>query len=50
MFKYSEETANLLARELLDGATEETTIAVVSAPSVFVALKNILVRLLISYP
>lgn len=41
-FWYSEETANLLARELLDGATEETTIAVVSAPSVFVALKNIL--------
>ncbi|KAK4108206.1 hypothetical protein N656DRAFT_446691 [Canariomyces notabilis] len=41
-FWYSDETASLLARELLDGATSDMTIAVVSAPSVFVALKNIL--------
>lgn len=41
--QYSDETAGLLARQLLDGATHETRIAVVSAPSVFVALKNILV-------
>lgn len=41
--QYSDETADLLARQLLDGATSETRIAVVSAPSVFVALKNILV-------
>ncbi|KUI71925.1 Protein-lysine N-methyltransferase EFM5 [Cytospora mali] len=41
-FWYSDETANLFAKQLLDGATAETNIAVVSAPSVFVALKNIL--------
>lgn len=41
--QYSDETADLLARQLLDGATSETSVAVVSAPSVFVALKNILV-------
>jgi hypothetical protein len=39
--QYSDETARLLARELLDGATPDTTIGVVSAPSVFVALKNL---------
>ena len=32
-----------LAEELLEGADKETTIAVVSAPSVFVQVKNILV-------
>ncbi|CAN8105012.1 unnamed protein product [Discula destructiva] len=41
-FWYSDDTAISLARVLLDGATAETRIAVVSAPSVFVALKNIL--------
>jgi len=41
--QYSEETANLLATELLDGATADMTIGIVSAPSVFVALKNMLV-------
>lgn len=40
--QYSDDTAASIARELLDGATAETRIAVVSAPSVFVALKNIL--------
>lgn len=43
--QYAEETASLLAKQLLDGATAETTIAAVSAPSVFVAMKNLLVRL-----
>jgi hypothetical protein len=33
----------LLAEELLDGADEKTVIAVVSAPSVFVQIRNILV-------
>lgn len=42
--QYSDDTANLFAKKLLDGATAETRIAVVSTPSVFVALKNILVR------
>ncbi|KAK1753512.1 NADH-ubiquinone oxidoreductase [Echria macrotheca] len=41
-FWYADETARLLARQLLEGADGETCIAVVSAPSVFVALRNIL--------
>ncbi|KAF3763695.1 hypothetical protein M406DRAFT_262650 [Cryphonectria parasitica EP155] len=41
-FWYSDETATLLGHKLLDGATADTKIAIVSAPSVFVALKNIL--------
>ncbi|KAI0127966.1 putative N6-adenine methyltransferase-domain-containing protein [Xylariales sp. AK1849] len=41
-FWYSDETATLLAKQLLRGATNDTTIAAVSAPSVFVALKNLL--------
>lgn len=44
-FWYSDETAILLAKELLDGAKAEDGIAVVSAPSVFVQLKNLLVSL-----
>lgn len=43
--QYSDETANLIAGQLLEGADEGTTIAVVSAPSVFVALRNLLVRI-----
>ncbi|KAK3941176.1 nadh-ubiquinone oxidoreductase 39 kda [Diplogelasinospora grovesii] len=41
---YSDETATHLARQLLQGAdiTEDSTVVVVSAPSVFVALKNLL--------
>ena len=42
-FWYAEETAALLARNLLEGAGEGETVAVVSAPSVFVALKNAVV-------
>jgi hypothetical protein len=45
-FWYSDETAVLLAKELLDGAGAEDSIAVVSAPSVFVQLKNLLVSLI----
>lgn len=45
LIQYSDETATLLAKHLLVDATPETRIAVVSAPSVFVALKNILVSL-----
>lgn len=33
----------MLAKQLLDGATADMTIGVLSAPSAFVALKNILV-------
>ncbi|TVY55011.1 Protein-lysine N-methyltransferase EFM5 [Lachnellula cervina] len=43
-FWYSDETALALAEELLEGAGKETTIAVVSAPSVFVQVKNILAK------
>ncbi|KAF2737955.1 hypothetical protein EJ04DRAFT_487148 [Polyplosphaeria fusca] len=41
-FWYDDITATALARQLLDGATNETRIAVVSAPSVFIQLKNLL--------
>jgi hypothetical protein len=41
--QYSDETASFLAKQLLDGSTADMTIAVVSAPSVFIALKNLLV-------
>ncbi|KAI0880426.1 putative N6-adenine methyltransferase-domain-containing protein [Annulohypoxylon maeteangense] len=41
-FWYSDETAILYARQLLDGVTENDVIAVVSTPSVFIALKNLL--------
>jgi hypothetical protein len=41
-FWYSEETAGLYARQLLEGATPDTTIGVLSAPSAFIALKNAL--------
>ncbi|KAK4240747.1 NAD(P)-binding protein [Achaetomium macrosporum] len=45
-FWYSDETASFLAKQLLDGITADMTIAVVSAPSVFIALKNVLLVLL----
>ncbi|KAF2261001.1 hypothetical protein CC78DRAFT_381018 [Lojkania enalia] len=41
-FWYDDETATVLARQLLDGATDGSRIAVVSAPSVFIQLKNLL--------
>ncbi|KAI1347906.1 putative N6-adenine methyltransferase-domain-containing protein [Xylaria sp. FL0043] len=40
-FWYSDETADLLANQLLDGTSEDSVIAVVSTPSVFVALRKI---------
>lgn len=42
-FWYSDETATVLAKQLLDGATDGTRIAVVSAPSAFIQLKNLIV-------
>ncbi|ODA81552.1 hypothetical protein RJ55_00052 [Drechmeria coniospora] len=41
-FWYSNETASALAHQLLDGARSRTSIGVISTPSAFVALKNIL--------
>ncbi|CUS22904.1 LAQU0S07e02784g1_1 [Lachancea quebecensis] len=37
-FWYDEATANLLAQALLEGATEDTVIAILSVPSVFAAI------------
>ncbi|CAL9737857.1 protein-lysine N-methyltransferase Efm5p [Monosporozyma servazzii] len=39
-FWYSDSTADMLADALLDGANEDTVIAVVSAPSVFAAIQK----------
>lgn len=41
-FWYSNETATVLARQLLANASDDTRIAVVSAPSAFIQLKNLL--------
>lgn len=41
--QYSQETATLLANQLLENSSRSTTVAVISAPSVFVQLKNLLV-------
>ncbi|KNG47567.1 n-6 adenine-specific dna methyltransferase 2 [Stemphylium lycopersici] len=41
-FWYNDETAMVLAKQLLEGATDDTRIAVVSAPSAFIQLKNLL--------
>ena len=41
-FWYNDETASLLARELLEEATNDTSIAIVSAPSVSVQVHNFL--------
>ena len=49
-FWYDEETALTLAGELLAGATKETTVAVISAPSVFVKIKHILVSVSTKHP
>ncbi|KAI0424888.1 putative N6-adenine methyltransferase-domain-containing protein [Xylaria sp. FL1042] len=40
-FWYSDDTADLLATQLLGGTSEDSAIAVVSTPSVFVALRKI---------
>ncbi|KAI9844468.1 MAG: hypothetical protein M1837_005550 [Sclerophora amabilis] len=47
-FWYDEKTAVALAEELLEGSTDESRIACISAPSVFIQLKKILVSLLLS--
>ncbi|KAF7563722.1 hypothetical protein G7046_g363 [Stylonectria norvegica] len=44
-FWYSDESALILADALLEDATPQTTIAVLSTPSVFIALKNRVRRL-----
>lgn len=44
-FWYKDETATVLAEQLLDGVTEDSKIAVVSAPSVYIQLRNLLVSL-----
>lgn len=41
-FWYTDETARKLAEQLLEGATKDSAIAVVSAPSVYIQLRNIL--------
>jgi hypothetical protein len=41
-FWYTDETARTLAKQLLKDVTEDSAIAVVSAPSVYVAIRNIL--------
>ena len=41
-FWYKDETARSLAQQLLTGIDEDSAIAVVSAPSVYVAIRNIL--------
>ena len=41
-FWYTEQTATTLAEQLLDGADSTSNIAIVSAPSAYVALKNLL--------
>ena len=41
-FWYTDATARTLASQLLDGITKDSAIAVVSAPSVYVQLRNIL--------
>ncbi|KAI9790836.1 MAG: hypothetical protein M1833_001749 [Piccolia ochrophora] len=43
-FWYDEETATRFARQLLAGSTNDTHIAIISAPSVFVQLKKISVK------
>ena len=42
-FWYDDETSKLLAEELTTGATEETLVGLVSAPSVFVKLRMLMV-------
>jgi len=41
-FWYNERTATTLAEQMLHGATDETRIAVISTPSTYIALRNLL--------
>jgi 16S rRNA G966 N2-methylase RsmD len=43
-FWYNDDTATKLAKQLLSGVKHETKIAVISAPSVFLQLKNLIVE------
>ena len=43
-FWYSDETALSLAKQLLEDATKDTSIAIVSAPSVYVQVHNLLLE------
>lgn len=47
-FWFTDKTAAFLADQLLEGITSESTIAIVSAPSVFMQMKRILVNYHIS--
>ena len=48
-FWYKDETATILAEQLLDDVTEDSKIAVVSAPSVYIQLRNLLVSLFLCF-
>ncbi|RDA89843.1 hypothetical protein CP533_0417 [Ophiocordyceps camponoti-saundersi (nom. inval.)] len=41
-FWYSEKTANVLATQLIEGSTNQTRIGLISAPSVYLAIKKML--------
>lgn len=41
--QYNDDTATTLAKQLLHGATDDSWIAIISAPSVFIQVKNLLV-------
>lgn len=50
-FWYSDETATVLAKQLLRDSTATTTnICIISAPSVFVQLKNLMVQITFRSP
>jgi len=42
-FWYDNETSTILAKALVEGATEETVVGLVSAPTVFVKLRELMV-------
>lgn len=42
-FWYTDATAKIFAEQLLEGVTEDSRIAVVSTPTVYVMLRNLLV-------
>jgi hypothetical protein len=48
-FWYKDETATVLAEQLLEGVTAESRLVVVSAPSVYIQLRNLLVSFLFPF-
>ena len=46
--QYTDETAQLIARELLSDLDADTGIAILCVPSVFIQLRNLLVSVLLS--